>query len=182
MITRTASGTGSSVTAVVSKYEDPHLSDGDGDGVPASLKRRFTSPWTKKHRGKDEEEEGIRGPDGLRLLHHSSEPLIDLIFVHGLRGGSVKSWRKGNDPRAFWPQFWLPLEPGFENVNISTFGYDSDWTSRKTHIFSIHDFGQALFEAMRYAEYLWSSTEVSWFQFNGVDERSVDLPTQTSVP
>ncbi|KAB5582350.1 hypothetical protein GE09DRAFT_264304 [Coniochaeta sp. 2T2.1] len=116
------------------------------------VKKRFTISWAQKHRDKDDE--GSRGPLGLRLLHSSPEPLVDLIFVHGLRGGSVKTWRKGNDPRLFWPQFWLPVEPGFRHVNIHSFGYDSDWASTKSSILNIHDFGQSLLEEMRNSSHL----------------------------
>lgn len=119
------------------------------------IKKRFTLSWAQKRR--DNDDERSRGPLGLRLLHSSPEPLIDLIFVHGLRGGSVKTWRKGNDPRFFWPQFWLPVEPGFRNVNIHSFGYDSDWASTKSSILNIHDFGQSLLEEMRNSSHLTGS-------------------------
>ena len=46
-------------------------------------------------------EQGIKGDLGLQLLRSSPEPLVDIIFVHGLRGGSVKTWRKGDDPALF---------------------------------------------------------------------------------
>ncbi|KAF7561983.1 hypothetical protein G7046_g2154 [Stylonectria norvegica] len=120
-------------------------------------KKRFTSSWAQKRRAKDDEQ-GSRGPLGLRLLHPSPEPLIDLIFVHGLRGASVKTWQKGSDPRFFWPQFWLPLEPGLHNVNIHSFGYDSDWRSTKSSILNVHDFGQSLLEEMRNSPYLRDNT------------------------
>ena len=51
------------------------------------------------------------GPLGLNLLYAPSEPLIDFIFVHGLRGGSRKTWSKTKDVNHYWPQQWLPLEP-----------------------------------------------------------------------
>ncbi|KAH9906756.1 hypothetical protein F4778DRAFT_594863 [Xylariomycetidae sp. FL2044] len=112
------------------------------------LKKRFTSDWAKKQSSGDNEE-GVRGPIGLQLLHCSPEPLVDIIFVHGLRGGSIKTWRKGDDPRNFWPKFWLPFEPGMHNANIHSFGYDSDWASTKSSILNVHDFGQSLLEEMR---------------------------------
>ncbi|KAH6975963.1 NACHT and WD domain protein [Ilyonectria sp. MPI-CAGE-AT-0026] len=113
-------------------------------------KNRFTSPWAQKRPSSDDENgTKSRGPLGLHLLHSSPEPLIDLIFVHGLRGGSVKTWQKGKDPRFFWPQFWLPVEPEFNNVNIHSFGYDADWASSKASILNVHDFGQSLLEEMR---------------------------------
>ena len=32
-----------------------------------------------------------RGPLGLTLWHSPPELLVDLVFVHGLKGGSIKS-------------------------------------------------------------------------------------------
>lgn len=86
----------------------------------------------------------VRGPLGLNLLYAPSEPLIDFIFVHGLRGGSRKTWSKTEDINHYWPQQWLPLEPRFRNVRIHSFGYNSDWGERKGSSLTVHDFGQAL--------------------------------------
>ncbi|CAN9391730.1 unnamed protein product [Alternaria alternata] len=94
------------------------------------------------------------GPYGLTLLHEPSEPLIDLIFVHGLRGGSVKTWTKGEDNDQFWPQAWLPQEPDLQHVRIHTFGYNSDWGERKESILSVHDFGKDLLGEMTTNPYL----------------------------
>ncbi|KAK4196077.1 hypothetical protein QBC40DRAFT_235130 [Triangularia verruculosa] len=44
----------------------------------------------------------------------------------------------------FWPKEWLPSEAGFEHVRIHSFGYNSDWTTRKASHLTVHDFGQAL--------------------------------------
>lgn len=128
-----------------------------------SLKKRLTSSRAKKQSGKGdgERQEDVRGPLGLRLVHSSPEPLIDLIFVHGLRGGSVKTWRKGNDPSNFWPQLWLPLEPGLRHANIHSFGYQSDWASTKSSILDIHDFGQSLLEEMRNSPHLRHNSNAS---------------------
>ena len=41
------------------------------------------------------------------------------------------------------------MEPGFENANIHTFGYDSDWSSSKASVLNVHDFGQRFLEEMR---------------------------------
>ncbi|KAI1501045.1 hypothetical protein F5X99DRAFT_418835 [Biscogniauxia marginata] len=118
-----------------------------------SLKKRFANLWAHKRTTNDGDEDA-KGPFGLPLLRYSPEPLIDLIFVHGLRGGSIKTWRKGSDPHNFWPQSWLPLERGLRNVNIHTFGYDSDWASTKSSILNVHDFGQTLLEEMRNSPHL----------------------------
>jgi hypothetical protein len=111
------------------------------------LRRRFSSKWSQKSVPVNDED--IRGPLGLQLLFASPEPLVDIIFVHGLRGGSVKTWQKGNDPRLFWPQHWLPTEPDFRNASIHSFGYESNWKSLEPSILSVHDFGQALYEELR---------------------------------
>ena len=95
-------------------------------------------------RRQSEHVDEIRGPLGLNLLYAPSEPLIDFIFVHGLRGGSRKTWSKTEDIGHYWPQQWLPLEPRFRNVRIHSFGYNSDWGERKGSSLTVHDFGQAL--------------------------------------
>ncbi|KAK4186217.1 hypothetical protein QBC35DRAFT_501687 [Podospora australis] len=85
-----------------------------------------------------------KGPLGLNLLHEPSEPRIDFIFVHGLGGGSRKTWSKSAEPGMFWPKEWLPNEVGFKHVRIHSYGYNSDWATRKESHLTIHDFGQAL--------------------------------------
>ena len=118
-----------------------------------SLRRKSTTATSFLDRslsglnlGRRQSEHGdeIRGPLGLNLLYAPSEPLIDFIFVHGLRGGSRKTWSKTEDINHYWPQQWLPLEPRFKNVRIHSFGYNSDWGERKSSTLTVHDFGQAL--------------------------------------
>lgn len=138
-------------------------------GSRSSIIKRFTSSWSQRYPdieekdgGSPDEPEGSNGPVGLRLLHSSPEPIVDIVLVHGLRGGSVKTWRKGNHPRYFWPQNWLPLEPGFDNVNIHTFGYESDWADTKSSILNVHDFGRSLLEEMRNSPYIRSNKKVPY--------------------
>ena len=95
-------------------------------------------------RRQSEHVDEIRGPLGLNLLYAPSKPFIDFIFVHGLRGGSRKTWSKTEDIKHYWPQQWLPLEPRFKDVRIHSFGYKSDWGERKSSRLTVHDFGQAL--------------------------------------
>ncbi|KZL79517.1 hypothetical protein CI238_05843 [Colletotrichum incanum] len=86
----------------------------------------------------------IKGPLGLNLLHEPSEPTIDFVFIHGLGGGSRKTWSHSAEPGMFWPKDWLPNEVGFRHVRIHSYGYNSDWTGRKDSRLTVHDFGQAL--------------------------------------
>ena len=122
--------------------------DHDGKTGSLSLDRRFSRSWLR-NRPKSGSSVDTIGPLGLRPLHLSAEPLVDLIFVHGLRGGSTKTWRKGDDPRLYWPQNWLPLEPDFQNANIHSFGYNADFSDTKDSILNVHDFGRALLGEMR---------------------------------
>jgi len=85
---------------------------------------------------------------GLCLLFEPSEPLVDLIFVHGLRGGSRKTWSKTKDPYHYWPKEWLPRDPRFKNVRIHSFGYNADWGETKQSFLNIHDFGKSLLGAI----------------------------------
>ncbi|KAI9760342.1 MAG: hypothetical protein M4579_001746 [Chaenotheca gracillima] len=106
------------------------------------LDRRFSG--LSIIRSGSESAEEVRGPLGLTLLHCPFEPLIDFIFVHGLRGGSRKTWSKSANIEHFWPQQWLPAETRFKHVRIHSFGYNSDWGQRKGSALTVHDFGQAL--------------------------------------
>ena len=108
------------------------------------LSRRFSAISTSARSNDIETSETIRGPLGLTFLYEPSEALVDFVFVHGLRGGSRKTWSKTDDPAHFWPKEWLPGESSFKNVRISSYGYDSDWSQSKSSNVTIHDFGQAL--------------------------------------
>ncbi|PMD20579.1 hypothetical protein NA56DRAFT_170291 [Hyaloscypha hepaticicola] len=96
----------------------------------------------------DDGTEDSRGPLGLNLLYSSSEPLVDLVFVHGLGGGSRKSWSKTNSISLYWPQEWLPKDPAFKNVRIHSFGYNSDWIKGSDNCLNIHHFGKSLLGEM----------------------------------
>ena len=95
-----------------------------------------------------------RGSLGLNLLHSPSEPVIDFIFVHGLGGGSRKTWSKSSSTTHYWPQEWLPKDPAFKNVRVHSFGYDSDWVKGKANCLNIHHFGKSLLGEMSTSPYL----------------------------
>ncbi|KAK4155617.1 hypothetical protein C8A00DRAFT_41803 [Chaetomidium leptoderma] len=92
----------------------------------------------------DDASSDTRGPLGLNLLHAPSEPRFDLIFVHGLGGGSRKTWSKTSSIRHYWPGEWLPKDPAFKNVRIHSFGYDSDWAKGNNGCLNIHHIGKSL--------------------------------------
>ncbi|KAK5125705.1 hypothetical protein LTR85_011979 [Meristemomyces frigidus] len=72
------------------------------------------------------------------------DTVAHLIFVHGLGGGSRKTWIKNADPSLFWPKEWLPHDTDFRDVRIHTFGYDSTWT--KNSVLDVGDFAKSLLE------------------------------------
>lgn len=95
-----------------------------------------------------------KGALGLNLLHSPSEPLIDFIFVHGLGGGSRKTWSKTSSVNHYWPQEWLPQDPAFKNVRVHSFGYNSDWAKGKDNCLNIHHFGKSLLGEMSTSPHL----------------------------
>lgn len=103
--------------------------------------QRSKSPAFAEH---SEPREDFKGPLGLNLLHAPSKPLVDLIFVHGLGGGSRKTWSKTTDPYHYWPKEWLPRDPAFQNVRIYSFGYVADWSEMKNSVLEINDFARSL--------------------------------------
>ncbi|EXJ70758.1 uncharacterized protein A1O5_05748 [Cladophialophora psammophila CBS 110553] len=88
-----------------------------------------------------------KGPLGLNLLYTPSEPLIDLVFVHGLGGGSKKTWSLV--PSLYWPKEWLPKDAAFKNVRIHSFGYNSDYVKSRNNCWTIQRFGQSLLGDLR---------------------------------
>ncbi|KAJ3487312.1 hypothetical protein NLG97_g6435 [Lecanicillium saksenae] len=149
---------GSSVTVVSSSVDcDSCSSDDNFDWKSSATRKRFKIPWARRRRPDKDDTIKRLGPKGLSLLHRPQEPLIDIIFVHGLRGGSVKTWQKGGDPQRFWPQLWLAVEPGLEHANIHSFGYDAD--IKTGNVFNIHDFGRELLEEMRISPNLTDNEE-----------------------
>lgn len=85
-----------------------------------------------------------KGPLGLNLLHSPLEPFADFVFVHGLGGGSRKTWSKTADPNHYWPKEWLPRDVGFQACRIYSFGYVSDWSDKKDSVLAIADFAHSL--------------------------------------
>jgi pimeloyl-ACP methyl ester carboxylesterase len=95
-----------------------------------------------------------RGPLGLNLLHSPSEPFIDFVFVHGLGGGSRKTWSKTSSVTHYWPQEWLPKDPAFKSVRVHSFGYDSDWANGRDNCLNIHHIGKSLLGELSTSPYL----------------------------
>lgn len=109
----------------------------------SSLNLSFLSR-TLARRGKSSKaSEGVKGPWGLNTLYIPEDTIVaDLVFVHGLGGGSRSTWTKYGEPSLYWPEKWLPNDIGFRDVRIHSFGYDSNW--QKESSLNIHDFSKSL--------------------------------------
>ncbi|KAL2173394.1 uncharacterized protein P884DRAFT_211950, partial [Thermothelomyces heterothallicus CBS 202.75] len=120
--------------------------------TPRSVTLSFGSRSISFSRGRDKNVAELpKGPLGLTTLYvpdpeNTPAPVADIIFVHGLNGGSSSTWSKGNDPECYWPQKWLPTEEGFADVRIHTFGYPAAVTRQS--ILSIPDFARSLLVAI----------------------------------
>lgn len=102
----------------------------------------------------------IKGPLGLSTLFDPGHTAIaDLVFVHGLGGGSKSTWTKSGDPALYWPQQWLPQEPDFQDVRIHSFGYNSNWGNES--ILNVHDFSKSLLGSLHDCPAIPRSTMVS---------------------
>ncbi|KAF2443909.1 hypothetical protein P171DRAFT_495793 [Karstenula rhodostoma CBS 690.94] len=121
--------------------------------APSSpVKRRSTVSRIFTHKSSKkpiiESTEDKRGKLGLNLICDRAEPLVEIVFVHGLGGGSRKTWCKDDDPRLYWPKEWLQRDPEFRNARVYSFGYDSEWVTRKDSQLDVHDFGKSLLSAL----------------------------------
>ncbi|KAK4032547.1 hypothetical protein C8A01DRAFT_50681 [Parachaetomium inaequale] len=93
----------------------------------------------------------LKGPLGLTTLYEPNPKqtralVADVVFVHGLNGGSFSTWSKGNNPDCYWPQQWLPKEDGFGDVRIHAFGYPAAAT--RASVLNIGDISQTLLAAI----------------------------------
>ena len=97
----------------------------------------------RRDRGIGESTDDLKGPLGLTTLFGGRESVVcDLIFVHGLGGGSRSTWTYASDPSLFWPKEWLPRDEDFNDTRIHSFGYSSNW--EKESSLNVHDFSKSL--------------------------------------
>lgn len=93
-------------------------------------------------------------PLGLTVLYEpDTEPIADIVFVHGVGGSSRQTWCYDHDPVYFWPLNWLPYEPVISSARISTFGYNAHFASfaEPSNIYNISDFAKELLFRLRFA-------------------------------
>ena len=118
--------------------------------LPLRGSKQSSYDQSKKERSRERRAD----PLGLTVLHEpDGPPRADIVFVHGLGGGSRQSWSRNRDPALFWPLEWLPFEAVIASARISTFGYDTHFASHsaKNNILNISDFAKSLLYGLRFA-------------------------------
>ena len=106
--------------------------------------------------------EEVKGGCGLVPLYEPANPTVDFVFVHGLGGGSRKTWSKSDRDEHYWPKEWLPHDPCFQDVRIHSFGYNSDWMSMKQDVANISDFALSLLNEIKFSKSIRSPNNVTF--------------------
>ncbi|KAI1506317.1 hypothetical protein F5X99DRAFT_366277 [Biscogniauxia marginata] len=107
---------------------------------------------SSNHRGKHSQDRRD-DPLGLHVLHAPPERSVDIIFIHGLGGTSLRTWCYNRDLEYLWLQRWLPEETGLSTARILTFGYNAHFSTRNKHVsLTIGDFANDLLFRMKYEE------------------------------
>ncbi|KAI1462053.1 WD40 repeat-like protein [Annulohypoxylon moriforme] len=126
-------------------------------GLKSSASDSSASGLSGAHTIIDDGTDDTKGSLGLNLLYSPSQPRIELIFVHGLGGGSRKTWSKSTSLSHYWPQEWLPRDPAFKDVRIHSFGYNSDYVKGRDNCLNIHHFGKSFLGEMGTSPHLANS-------------------------
>src|SRR5262245_20634512 len=91
---------------------------------------------------------GVSGDiEGLSPLANceSSSRIADVIFVHGLGGGSHSTWAATDVAHGFWPS-WIGED--FGNAGVWTLGYRADVSAWTSESMPLADRGTAMLEAL----------------------------------
>ncbi|KAK3309763.1 uncharacterized protein B0T15DRAFT_13768 [Chaetomium strumarium] len=148
----------------ISREPSPGASSTNSDAY--SINRQFTSSapasrqgtWSSflqarpSTRGADSSAED---PLGLTVVYQpAGQRRVDIVFVHGLGGGSRRTWSYNRDPTFFWPLKFLPSNPPVDEARILTFGYNANFrpgSGSGGNKMSILDFAKDLLWELKYA-------------------------------
>lgn len=88
----------------------------------------------------------INDIEGLSALANGDSPtrVCDVVFVHGLGGGSHSTWTS-DGAQAFWPS-WIGAD--FPNAGVWTLGYHADVSAWTSESMPIADRGTAILETL----------------------------------
>ena len=138
-----------------------------------------TERWSLFHRKKKseivvggpvyEDPKDVQDTYDITLLYDPPDGgAVDLVFVHGLGGGSRKTWSKNRDLNLCWPEKWLggDLE---DKARIFTFGYNSSFVATETNHANVLDFAQKLLFFFQFGGYKPKLGSVSTDTYGGLE-------------
>ncbi|KAI0444621.1 hypothetical protein F4803DRAFT_511376 [Xylaria telfairii] len=77
--------------------------------------------------------------------------MVDIVFIHGLGGTSLRTWCKDRELEFLWPKLWLPKEGDLSVARVLTFGYNAHFSNRRQQAaLNINDFAADLLYSMKY--------------------------------
>ena len=85
-------------------------------------------------------------PQGLTMVSDHANPIVDIIFIHGLGGSPMRTWCWGDDLKNFWPA-WLCHDDCLSQARIHTYGYGPRIGGSSS--MNIHDFAVDLLFKMK---------------------------------
>ncbi|KAM0352928.1 hypothetical protein ACHAPU_001812 [Fusarium lateritium] len=100
----------------------------------SSLRRAFSgkpdqpvTPYEEPSTSPSVQRQPTRSYSGIQVLHSSDHDEFDIVFVHGLKGDCLGTWkdRSTNEP---WPKSLLPQV--IEEARILTYSYDATVTGK----------------------------------------------------
>ncbi|KAL9624502.1 MAG: hypothetical protein Q9160_001166 [Pyrenula sp. 1 TL-2023] len=65
---------------------------------------------------------------GLTEVYATSDPVVDIVLVHGLNGHPYNTWAT-HKPDVYWPNELLPQTLDQQRIRILTYGYDAGVTA-----------------------------------------------------
>ncbi|KAB5562819.1 hypothetical protein GE09DRAFT_761324 [Coniochaeta sp. 2T2.1] len=107
------------------------------------------SPSHQRQRSQDRRDD----PLGLTVLHapDPEQRSVDILFLHGLGGTSLRTWCKNRDLDLLWPGEWLPADADLSTARILTFGYNAHFSAKRQQAsLTIGDFANDLLFSMKY--------------------------------
>jgi hypothetical protein len=89
----------------------------------------------------------LRDTAGLSAVANcqSANRACDVVYVHGLGGGSYSTWSLGADGQAFWPS-WIGAD--FPDAGVWTLGYHADVSAWTNESMPLADRGTAILESL----------------------------------
>ena len=126
-------------------------------------------PSARSQKGRGSSKRRLMDPLGFILVTSPQNPIVDIIFIHGLGGSARKSWSWDHDSRNFWPP-WLALEPELSKARIYTFGYTAGIIG-SSNTMNILEFAKDLLLKMKYEKQQGPpvgsvSSVLFWFSIN----------------